>query len=132
MSNAKAGQADNQPQLPASRKVYERPKLHIYGKVHHLTQGTQNNGNDGGGLQTKNSSDRSLKEHIIQIDKHPLGIGLYLFAYKSEFRDALGHGRHFGVMADEVEIVMPDAVSLHPDGYKVVDYALLGISPTRH
>lgn len=36
--------------------------------------------------------------------------------------------RQFGVMADEVETVMPEAISVHPDGYKMVNYALLGIS----
>ncbi len=36
-------------------------------------------------------------------------------------------GRQFGVMADEVEAVLPQAVVMHPDGYKRVDYALLGI-----
>ena len=30
-------------------------------------------------------------------------------------------------MADEVEAVLPQAVVMHPDGYKRVDYALLGI-----
>ena len=30
-------------------------------------------------------------------------------------------------MADEVELVLPQAVVMHPDGYKMVDYALLGI-----
>ena len=30
-------------------------------------------------------------------------------------------------MADEVEAVLPQAVVMHPDGYKMVDYALLGI-----
>ena len=30
-------------------------------------------------------------------------------------------------MADEVEVVLPQAVVMHPDGYKRVDYALLGI-----
>ncbi len=30
-------------------------------------------------------------------------------------------------MADEVELVLPQAVVMHPDGYKRVDYALLGI-----
>ena len=31
-------------------------------------------------------------------------------------------------MADEVEAVMPAAVSVGADGYKQVDYAMLGIS----
>jgi hypothetical protein len=59
-------------------------------------------------------------------------MGLYLFDYKPEFRDTCGHGRQFGVMADEVEQVMPEAVSVHPNGYKMVDYAILGISRNLH
>jgi hypothetical protein len=35
-------------------------------------------------------------------------------------------------MADEVEQVMPEAVSVHPDGYKMVNYAMLGISRVLH
>jgi hypothetical protein len=35
-------------------------------------------------------------------------------------------------MADEVEKVMPEAVSVHPNGYKMVDYAMLGISRSLH
>jgi hypothetical protein len=61
------------------------------------------------------------------VGEHPLGIGLYLFDYKSSFREAWGHGRQFGVMADEVERVMPEAVRIGSDGYWLVDYALLGI-----
>jgi hypothetical protein len=57
-----------------------------------------------------------------------LGIGLYLFDYKPEFRDQWGYGRRFGVMADEVEEVFPEAVFWHPNGHKIVDHALLGIS----
>ena len=34
------------------------------------------------------------------------------------------------VMADEVETVMPEAVCVHPDGYEMVYYAMLGISHT--
>ncbi|NMQ18985.1 tail fiber domain-containing protein [Candidatus Competibacter phosphatis] len=77
-------------------------------------------------------SDRLTKENIVRIGIHPLGIGLYLFDYKPEFRDAWGHGRQFGVMADEIEKVMPEAVSVHLDGYKMVNYAMLGISRSLH
>ena len=31
-------------------------------------------------------------------------------------------------MADEVQRVLPEAVSTHPDGYKMVDYNMLKIS----
>ncbi len=78
------------------------------------------------------ASDRNVKENIVRIGEHPLGIGLYLFDYKPAFRDQWGHGRQFGVMAQEVETVMPAAVCTHPDGYKMVDYAMLGISRTDH
>lgn len=38
-----------------------------------------------------------------------------------------GFERQFGVMADEVEALVSQAVVMHPDGYKRVDYAQLGI-----
>jgi hypothetical protein len=34
-------------------------------------------------------------------------------------------------MADEVERVLPDAISVHADGYKMVNYGSLGISLNR-
>ena len=73
------------------------------------------------------SSDRAIKENIVRIGTHPLGIGLYLFDYKPAYRETAGFGRRFGVMADEVEAVLPQAVVMQPDGYKRVDYALLGL-----
>jgi len=72
-------------------------------------------------------SDRKTKENIIKIDTHPLGIGLYLFDYKTKFRNDTNQKRQFGVMADEVEKVMPSAVSIGENGYKQVDYSQLNI-----
>jgi hypothetical protein len=77
-------------------------------------------------------SERQTKSNIIRVGSHPLGFGLYLFDYKPAFRDEWGHGRQFGVMADEVEKVMPEAVVIHPDGYKMVNYAMLGIRRNLH
>lgn len=117
------------------KKVYSRPVLNIYGSVCMLTMGTASVGNDPSPYNNtrKNSqSDRTAKENIVRIGQHPLGIGLYLFDYKPEYRNQWGNGRQFGVMADEVEKVMPEAVSVHPDGYKMVNYALLGISRNLH
>ena len=54
------------------------------------------------------------------------------FTYKAPFRQECGYGRQFGVMADEVECVIPEAVSLGANGYKVVDYGMLGISLAVH
>ena len=63
----------------------------------------------------------------MRIGTHPSGIGLYLFNYKQNYRDAHGHGRRFGVMVDEVELVLPEAVSIGAHGYHQVDYSMLGI-----
>ncbi|HUS97949.1 MAG TPA: tail fiber domain-containing protein, partial [Hyphomicrobiaceae bacterium] len=72
-------------------------------------------------------SDRNAKENITRVGTHSLGIGLYLFDYKFAYRLTWGYARQFGVMADEVEKVLPEAVCTQPDGYKMVDYAMLGI-----
>lgn len=127
---------DARAESPRSRKPYSPPKLTIYGSVKDLvrastsTQRENSNCNPFWKGRTGQCSDRRAKEEIVRIGEHPLGIGVYLFKYKPAFRDAWGHGRRFGVMADEVEAVMPDAVSVHRDGYKVVDYGRLGMSPT--
>lgn len=72
-------------------------------------------------------SDRAIKENIKLVGKHSEGINLYNFEYRSEFKDTWGHGGFIGVMADEVEKVMPEAVEMHPEGYKTVNYRMLGL-----
>ncbi len=125
--NAKRSVPAGSASHPAKRP-YTSPELREFGTVRRLTHGSATVGEDGGGTMNKNMmSDRRAKEEIVRIGDHPLGIGLYLFNYRAEFRDAWGHGRQFGVMADEVEAVMPDAVSVHANGYQVVDYGKLGI-----
>lgn len=118
------------------KKNYTIPRLINYGNVRTLTQaGTgrwvefnPNNPNN----PNRKPSDRITKQNIVRIGDHPFGIGLYLFDYRPEYREEYGHGSQFGVMADEVETVMPEAVSIHPDGYKMVDYGMLGVSHSIH
>jgi hypothetical protein len=62
-------------------------------------------------------SDRRLKRDIHRIGTHPLGIGIYSYT--------LFERPTIGVMADEVEAVLPEAVAIHPSGYKMVNYSLL-------
>ena len=109
---------------------YSQPDLKVFGRVQELTQGNNGTNIDMDNTATKQGlgSDRALKENIVRIGDHPLGIGLYLFDYKPEYRQKWGHRRQFGVMAQEVETVLPEAVHLHADGYKMVNYAMLGIS----
>ncbi len=111
----------------ARRKPYHRPALRAYGSVHFLTRAgpSSMNGDTGAFMMT---SDRAIKENIVRIGQHSPGIGLYLFDYKRQHREQYGHGRQFGVMADEVEAVIPAAVSVGPRGHKQVDYAMLGIT----
>jgi hypothetical protein len=74
-------------------------------------------GTAGGLAGMKFFSDRRLKSNIERIGTHPLGIGVYEYNIFDR--------RERGVMADEVETVMPEAVVLHPSGYKMVDYGML-------
>lgn len=62
-------------------------------------------------------SDRRLKSNIVRIGTHRLGIGIYEF-------DMFGK-RQAGVMADEVLMVMPQAVTLDGTGFYRVKYAML-------
>ena len=111
------------------KQPYAKPVLRVHGSVKNLTQGNTGTGPDWRGrLRRTFPSDRNIKQNIVRVGDHPLGIGLYLFDYKPGYRETWGQGRQFGVMAQEVETVMPQAVSTHPEGYKLVDYAMLGIS----
>ncbi len=114
-----------------AKRPYKTPRLVSYGHVRSLTLAGTMSSAEGVGQSmdaTMMTSDRSLKEKISRVGTHPLGIGLYLFDYKPGHESQYGSGRHFGVMADEVEAVLPQAVSVGPRGYKIVDYRLLGIT----
>ena len=73
------------------------------------------------------SSDIRMKENIKAIGWLPNGLPVYEYEYKPEFKDGkfAGHGKFIGVMAHEVEQIIPQAVHTLDDGYKVVDYAKL-------
>lgn len=77
------------------------------------------------GIAAMAGSDRSIKQNIVQVGMRPDGIGIYEFEYKPEFKGMWGAGRFRGVMADEVDRVMPHAVARHPDGYAMVNYGVL-------
>lgn len=86
-----------------------------------MMQGLMNMG--GAGI-TKYSDIRS-KENIKPIGVMNNGLTVYEFEYKPEFKERAGHGKHIGVMAQEVEKVLPHAVITLDDGYKMVNYGLL-------
>jgi hypothetical protein len=129
-----------QSETPNRRKPYSTPSLTLFGHVAALTRNQICSGNNdaasnvcfpGGNMATgiMNPSDRRLKQDIVKVGDHPLGIGLYLFSYRPEYAAECGEGRHFGVMADEVAQVLPQAVALRANGFLGVDYEAIGVRP---
>lgn len=64
-------------------------------------------------------SDRRLKKNIYRIGHLPNGLNIYRFEYRA------GGPTQVGVMADEVELIIPEAVLTRSDGYKMVNYSML-------
>jgi hypothetical protein len=62
-------------------------------------------------------SDVRLKSNIERIGTHERGFGIYEYDI---------FDRHeIGVLAQEVEQIMPEAVLEHPSGFKMVNYGIL-------
>jgi hypothetical protein len=80
-----------------------------------------------GGAGIIAASDIRMKENIKQIHWLPNGLPVYEYEYKDEFKDhpLAGHGKFVGVMAQEVQAVIPDAVIELENGYLAVDYGKL-------
>lgn len=93
-----------------------------------LTAGGGGSNNNASNWDTENpnnfqdfaSSDRRLKTHIHMVGKLESGLNVYTFKYSSDPTIT-----HMGVMADEVEKVIPKAVATGADGFKVVHYGML-------
>jgi len=66
-------------------------------------------------------------KRVIYLFQNGAPTHVDLFDYKPEFAD-FGVGRQFGVMADEVERFVPEAVTIGAHGYRSVNYARLGIT----
>lgn len=65
-------------------------------------------------------SDRRLKRNIVRIGTLDNGLPVYEYSYIGD------KARHVGVMADEVEQVVPAAVKRSAGGFKMVNYGMLG------
>ena len=75
-------------------------------------------GGRGGGARR---SDMRLKHDIVLLGRLDDGLGYYRFVYNG------GHTAYVGVMAQQVQTVMPEAVTRGPDGYMRVSYDPLGL-----
>ena len=79
--------------------------------------GGRGRGGGGGGRR----SDIALKHDVVLLGHLDNGLGYYRFSY-------LGSERAYvGVMAQEVQVVQPDAVTRGSDGYLRVYYDRLGL-----
>lgn len=78
-------------------------------------------GGRGGGGGGGRRSDIALKHDIVLLGQLPHGIGFYRFSYNGSDR------AYVGVIAQEVQAVMPNAVVRGRDGYLRVFYDRLGI-----
>ena len=139
MSDQNPQQRPDAAPVAQAKKPYTPPQLTLFGHVAALTQSSGCSASSDsatnctpGAMGGAMVSDRRLKQDIVRIGDHPAGFGLYLFSYLPTHRDRCGHGRHFGVMADEVERVMPWAVTVGDDGFKAVRYDRLGIQSLSH
>jgi hypothetical protein len=78
-------------------------------------------GGRGGGGGGGRRSDMRLKHDIVMLGRLDDGLGYYRFTYNG------GHTTYVGVMAQEVQSVMPEAVMRGPDGYLRVYYDKIGV-----
>lgn len=78
-------------------------------------------GRGGGGRGGGRRSDISLKHDIVLLGYLSNGLGFYRFNYNGSDR------AYVGVMAQEVQTVMPKAVVRDKDGYLRVFYDKLGL-----
>ena len=80
----------------------------------------------GGGRGGGRRSDIRLKHDIVLLGYLDNGLGFYRFSYNG------GDEAYVGVMAQEVQRVMPAAVVRGPDGYLRVYYEKLGLKFQRY
>lgn len=106
------------------KQPYSRPSLKVYGSLHLRTQGTGGAKADAGN-KTKLTSDPRLKQDIARLGAHPCGLSIYAFRYKLDRQVCDGDGLKIGFMADQVQRLFPQAVSLDENGYRVVDYSMI-------
>ena len=70
-------------------------------------------------------SDVRLKNEITFIGKLENGIKIYKWKWNEKGKELAGDQVEFGVLAQEVQKIVPEAVITGPDGYLMVNYGAL-------
>lgn len=73
----------------------------------------------------KKISDVSLKTNIEPVGKLPNGINLYTWDWTEKGKELAGDTPTYGVLAQEVQQIIPEAVTRGEHGYLTVDYSKL-------
>lgn len=120
--------ATPQQQYTAGPDLLGAANAQYTGQVNATNAANAGAGNFMGGLMNLGGaalkfSDENLKTDIKRIGTHDLGIGIYTYHYKDGYN--LPTGLQVGVMAQEVEKVIPEAVIVTDSGFKAVNYAML-------
>lgn len=113
-----------------------RRHLLLSNSAHRVLDGTDSNSTVSVRSYSKCSrilySDERLKEDITFIGKSPSGIPTYTFKYRQGMDtiddDIDAMGTYFGVMAQDLLEIAPEALIEHPlDGYYRVDYSKIDV-----
>jgi hypothetical protein len=107
-------------------------KLQVFGDARVGTSGTNGciKNFAGTGIVGTCSSDRRLKKNITpfapMLDKMTALQPVHYFWRSDEFPDRhFGNAQNYGLIAQDVEQVLPELVSTDSDGYKAIDYSKL-------
>ncbi|MEP9385931.1 tail fiber domain-containing protein [Mesorhizobium sp. KR9-304] len=100
------------------RKTYVKPAISKRGVLSAVTAG-------GDSFVLMKPSDRRLKTDIERVGAAANGLPIYNFKYIG------GDEVYRGVMAQDVLAVLPEAVSIMPNGFLAVRYDMLGLEMTR-
>jgi hypothetical protein len=68
-------------------------------------------------------SDVRLKTNIRKVGKLASGLNTYFWDWTEEAKQFVGNQNTFGVIAQEAQLLFPEAVMMHTDGYLRVDYS---------
>jgi hypothetical protein len=94
---------------------------HEHHEGHHEHHGGGHHGGGGRHGGGHHKSDIRLKHDIVMLGQLDNGLGFYRFSYNGSEK------AYVGVMAQEVQVVMPEAVVRGSDGHLLVNYDRLGI-----
>jgi len=122
----------NPQQFDANQFPIVSDKLQVWGDIRVGTTGTNGciKNFAGTGIIGTCSSDRRLKKNITpfapMLDKVTALQPVHYFWRGDEFPNRhFGNSQNYGLIAQDVEQVLPDLVATDSDGYKAVDYSKL-------